>query len=510
MVQQELRAHSEWDECLKQGKMFGVLVVEYLEDTYFLAAYSGLLAGENHHPYFVPPVCDLLAPDGFFKPKESYINHLNRKIKELREGSYYTGLHQRLQQLRAEAESELAQLRAASKTARARRSQLRQQYAQDVRMQKTLDDESRREKSYGKQQQHHYDALIRQVEGDIREVDERVAALQEERRKCSALLQQETFEHFVMLNAHGESKNLIDIFAEAGRGWPPAGTAECAAPKLLQYAYQHGYRPLAIGEFWWGSTTSGEVRRAGAFYPACNAKCAPTLHYMLQGLEVEQNRHEVLKQQSHTPQIVYQDQYLVVIDKPTGMLTIPGKGQEHSVLEWARQTFAHDDSPFIVHRLDMETSGLLVIALNKACHKMLQQQFLTHDVRKRYEALLTAPVHAESGIIRLPLAPDLLNRPLQRVDYQCGKMAITAYKVIGHHEKVGVDGAPTRVSLIPMTGRTHQLRVHAAHPDGLNAPIIGDNLYGQPAQRLCLHACYLSFVHPVTGKRMVFESSAPF
>ena len=259
-----------------------------------------------------------------------------------------------------------------------------------------------------------------------------------------------------------------------------------------------------MAEFWWGDSPKNEIRRHGCYYPACKGKCEPILKHMLQGLSVEENPLLRELQQEKDLEIVYEDDALVVVNKPAGMLSVPGKLDVDSVYQRMKRRYPEATGPMIVHRLDMATSGLLLIAKTKEAHQNLQAQFKNRIVQKRYVALLSEVLAEEEGKILLPLRPDPEDRPRQVVDRIHGKTAITHYQVIGR-EKEG-----TRVFFYPQTGRTHQLRVHAAHPSGLNAPIIGDELYGKKAERLYLHAEYIAFHHPISGQWIEVEKKADF
>ncbi len=318
--------------------------------------------------------------------------------------------------------------------------------------------------------------------------------LRKERKERSAALQQWLFDQFVFLNAKGERRSLCDIFAPAV---PPGGAGECCAPKLLQYAYSHGLRPLCMAEFWVGDTPKGEIRQEGNFYPACQGKCKPILKWMLEGLAVDPNPllaeyDKIVKRL----RIVYDDKDIVVVVKPAGMLSVPGKDDLPSVQSEVRRLFPEATGPLIVHRLDMATSGLMVLALNEEAYHDLQDQFVRHAVEKRYTAQLERPMEAgQKGVITLPLCPNPYDRPRQVVNYEYGRRAVTRYEVT----------SPDTIHFYPETGRTHQLRMHAAHPDGLDNPILGDTLYGNvPSDRLHLHADLLTFTHPATGERLTF------
>lgn len=308
------------------------------------------------------------------------------------------------------------------------------------------------------------------------------------------------FEQYVMRNARGEERDLCEIFAPTAQRIPPAGAGECAAPKLLQYAYQNGLQPVAIAEFWQGRSPRGVVRHHGGFYPSCQGKCGPILGFMLQGLDLE----SCGLQPSLEPTIIYEDEALAVVDKPAEMLSVEGRAEEWSVERWACDRFASAERVMVVHRLDMSTSGLLVIAKSLDAYRSLQEQFYAQKVEKRYVALLEGEVATESGRIELPLSADYENRPCQRVDFERGKRAVTEFRVVERR------GGRTLVEFTPLTGRTHQLRMHAAHAEGLNAPIVGDALYGCRDKRLCLHAAQICFTHPTSGERVEFLSECRF
>ncbi|MCR5312795.1 MAG: RluA family pseudouridine synthase [Bacteroidaceae bacterium] len=349
---------------------------------------------------------------------------------------------------------------------------------------------------------------------------EEITALKYERRKRSIALQHWTFEHFLMLNAKKEQKDLLEIFRDYKSpltveqyklrlkptiGVPPGGAGECCAPKLLQFAYKEGMKPLCMAEFWMGPSPKDEIREEGNYYPACNSKCKPILSHMLQGLDVEENPM-IARNKSVASQlkVIYEDSDLAVIYKPSGMLSVPGKDDDvPSVLLTAQELFPHAEGPIIVHRLDMDTSGLMVLALKESSYKNLQQQFIRHDTQKKYIAILEYKEHLlripQEGTIDLPLCPNAFDRPRQMVSHEHGKRSITRYKILGKCDK-GV-----KVAFWPETGRTHQLRVHSVHPDGLGSPILGDNLYGHPSDRLYLHAEELHFSHPSTNEMLHFS-----
>ena len=405
-VQQYIATHEEIRRDADNGKMFGVLVVESAEGLAFLAAYSGLLAGRNDWPYFVPPVYDAQQPDGHFKTTEREISLTTR----------------------------------------------------------------------------HSPLTSKQM---------------------SQELQTWLFHQYQLLNARGEVKDLVDIWQEyysrpklrQKYPLPPGGTGDCCAPKLLQYAYQHYLHPVCMAEFWWGQSTKEELRQHLNYYPACRGKCMPILTWMLQGLDVDPNPETLGYEHMEIPTI-YEDNDILVVDKPSGILSVPGRMEDYSVETVMQQRYP---GSIVAHRLDMGTSGLLIVAKHIEAYHPLQQQFIRHEVKKKYVALLEHTGQG-SGIVSLPMRPDPMNRPRQVVDMEHGKRAVTRYEFISDH----------LVALWPETGRTHQLRIHCAHPDGLSNPIVGDELYGTKGQRLCLHAAEIWFKHPISGEEMHFETTPDF
>ena len=416
----------------KEGKMFGVLVVEEGDRSQesgdrsaygFLAAYSGLLEGRNDWAYFVPPVFDAQQPDGYFKTRE----------REIMQSA--------------------------------------------------------------------------------------------EHKEMSQELQLWLFRQYRLLNAKGETKDLVEIWQDYHSAprlrekypLPPGGTGDCCAPKLLQYAYQHDLKPICMAEFWWGESPKSLIRHHGQFYPACSGKCKPVLAWMLQGLDVDPNPEEV-GYQHQVPSIVWEDEVMAVVDKPSGLLSMPGKIGEYSVATWAQEKWP---GAMVVHRLDMQTSGLLLVAKTEEAYHQLQAQFEARTVKKKYLAIVEGEPEKEHGVIDLPLSSDPLNRPLQIVDLVHGKRAITEYRTLTsvtggrffcYTGDVTKEPSPcyTLVALWPHTGRTHQLRVHCAHQEGLGCPIVGDELYGRKSDRLYLQAQAIAFDHPVTRKRMHLELKEGF
>ena len=430
-VQQYIATHPEIKEDADRGKMFGVLVVEPTPNTsraggesyYFLAAYSGLLAGRNDWDYFVPPVYDAQQPDGYFKTQERMISQLSSLTP-------------------------------------------------------------------------HPSSFNPQTS-----------------KEMSQELQLWLFHQYRLLNAHGKEKDLVEIWQNYYNRpklrkkfpLPPGGTGDCCAPKLLQYAYQHGLKPECMAEFWWGATTKTELRQHLNYYPACRGKCKPILTWMLQGLDVDPDPESLGFAHLDIP-VVYEDEWLLVVNKPSGLMSVPGRVEQYSVETVMQQRYP---GSVIAHRLDMGTSGLLIVAKSLEVFRPLQEQFVKHQVRKKYIARLEGRCKMEDvrckmdegkGRIELPMRPDPMNRPRQVVDMEHGKRAVTDYEFV----------SPDVIALYPQTGRTHQLRIHCAHPDGLGRPIVGDELYGTKGERLMLHAAEIWFTHPVTGEPMHLMAPIPF
>lgn len=506
-VQSYLTRQTAWKDELRQGKMFGVLIVQTEHgETGYLAAFSGILAGKNLHPFFVPPVYDLLQPQGFFKIEEENISSINRNIRQLENDKAYAALSAELARTIQSAENILATAKAQLKEAKTAREQRRKEKELNAQEEAELIRESQFQKAEYKRLERSWKARITTLQTQTEDWERRISALKSERKTRSAALQQKLFEQFGMLNYRGEVKNLCEIFGQTVHKTPPAGAGECAAPKLLQQAYLHGWKPIAMAEFWWGDSPKTEIRHHGHYYPACKGKCEPILQHMLQGLQVEEN--PMLKRMqvpSQNLEIVYEDPWLSVINKPAGMLSVPGKEDAVSVYSLMREQYTEADGPLTVHRLDMATSGLMLIAKTKRVHQNLQAQFKNRLVRKRYVALLEGIVPKDKGTVDLPLCLNPLDRPRQMVHTEHGKPAITDYQVLER-----LDGKRTRIAFYPRTGRTHQLRIHAAHPLGLHCPIIGDELYGEKADRLYLHAEYLEFTHPITGETVRITKEAEF
>ena len=546
-VQEMLARREDWQEEIARGKMFGVLIVENVKtDTDvpkwgYLAAYSGQIGGRSDWEDFVPAVFDYLQPDGYFKTHEAEISRINQSISHLEKDERMKEARTLIRQLQEERKRTIAAYQEKMKEAKAKRDSRREagnlseaEEAQMIKESQFMKAELRRlKKSLSEKTA---------LETEFEDYQENILRLKQLRKQLSDALQQWLFSQFRMLNQEGESKDLLEIFRDealkeypqaaiatsriaALKMVPPAGSGECCEPKLLQYAYQHGYKPLQMAMFWWGESPKEEIRHHLQFYPACNGKCKPILHWMLPPSVFESpasaengiggqkgpfpKQVEMLYEQVET---LYEDCELTVIHKPAGLLSVPGKdAAQPSVYALMRRKYPEATGPLIVHRLDMATSGLMIIAKTEFAYHRLQKEFLNHRVQKKYIAIISekeisGKVIPEKGIISLPLMPDYLDRPRQIVDHEQGKEAITEYEVLEP-----VDDSHLRIALYPKTGRTHQLRVHCAHQEGLNAPILGDPLYGnEKAARLHLHAEEITFEHPLTGKKMTITRKADF
>ena len=572
-VKKYIASRKEWQEELASGKMFGVLIVQTdngitnneENQIGYLAAFSGNLAGKNLHPYFVPPVYDLLQPEGFFKIEEEQISAINIRIRELENSGSYLNSKEKWKIETEQAKAVLNQAKAELKMAKEAR-EIRRQSSPELseEEQASLIRESQYQKAEYKRLEKEWKKRLEELETEVRHFDIEIERLKTERKERSAALQRKLFEQFRMLNALGEVKDLYTIFEQTVQKVPPAGAGECALPKLLQYAYLHQLKPLAMAEFWWGDSPKNEIRHHGYYYPSCKGKCEPILQHMLQGLEVDENPLLNPVHEEEELEIVFEDEWLLVVNKPVGMLSVPGKAEDRdSVYHRLKKKYPEATGPMIVHRLDMATSGLLLVAKTKEVHQDLQAQFANRSIKKRYVAVLdgtiiktekeTKPIAEKAiliaketvstkktakaertgrtGRIELPLCLNPLDRPRQMVSSEHGKEAITEYQIISESERITSESENTfnesnridesersinesrkytRIIFYPLTGRTHQLRVHAAHPEGLGCPILGDELYGKKADRLYLHAEYIEFRHPIYGDILCIQKEADF
>lgn len=503
------------------GKMFGVLVVKNAQgELGYLSAFSGKLANQNILPGFVPPVFDMLAQDSFFHQGQLVINDINDQLEQLEANPAIAQLELALSdELTAESEAidlYRQEIIAGRKSRKAQRTEAENKLSEDdfSTLQDKLSRESVRDKNRLKELKHYWQQRVGLIQQQLTVLTDKIGLLKNKRKALSAQLQQKLFQQYRFLNQSGAEKDLADMFKDTAYQTPPAGAGECAAPKLLQYCFKWQMKPVAMAEFWWGQSPKSEIRKHKNFYGACLGKCQPILNHMLDGIEMDENPLLNNPAVDKAIDILFQDDDMLVINKPAGLLSVPGKSITDSVYSRMKQLFPAATGPLIVHRLDMSTSGLMVIALNKRAHKNLQKQFIDRSVKKRYQALLQGELaqgelaqgelEQDSGTITLPLRTDFDDRPRQLVCQQYGKPAETFWQVKERSNN------RTKIDLYPKTGRTHQLRVHCAHPLGLNLPILGDDLYGDKGERLHLHAQLLELQHPRTKEAMSFSAEAQF
>ena len=526
-LQTYLSEREDWREEIDKGKMFGVLIVENAQPASgapkigYLAAYSGQIGGRSDWDDFVPAVFDYLQPDGYFKTHEAEISGINQSIRKLEANTHMKEAKGLILQLQEERKHTIAAYQEKIKKAKAKRDARREagslnpeEEAEMVKESQFMKAELRRLKKSLSEK------TSLETEYEAYQAD--ILSLKQLRKTLSDALQQWLFSQFRMQNHEGESKDLLEIFRDAAlrdypqatiatsriaalKMVPPAGSGECCEPKLLQYAYSLGYKPLQMAMFWWGESPKEEIRHHLHFYPACNGKCKPILQWMLPASTFEPAAVDLSLY--NKVETLYEDREIAVIHKPEGLLSVPGKdAAQPSVYALMRSKYPEATGPLIVHRLDMSTSGVMMIAKTEFAYHRLQKAFLNHQIQKKYVAIISGKVIPEKGIISLPLMPDYLDRPRQIIDHELGKEAITEYEVLEP-----VDDFHLRIALYPKTGRTHQLRVHCAHQEGLNAPILGDPLYGnEKAARLHLHAEEITFEHPLKGKKMTITRKADF
>lgn len=501
-VKKYLHSKAEWKEDISDGKMFGVIITsDTYGNLYFMSAFSGIFAGKNTHSYFVPPIYNLQKPDGIFKNEEAEISHINESINELENCEEIKLKESNLQKMISQSTKDISEMKQRIKEAKIARDMKRQKGLDNEDEELLLIKESQYMKAELKRKEKFWKSTIAKEKEYLDNIYTKIEVLKEERKIRSAKLQLWLFRQFIMWNGKGEKKDLIDIFNDYEGKIPPAGSGECCAPKLLQATYKLGLHPICMAEFWLGKSPKEEIRHNEEFYPACRNKCLPILKYMLQGLKVEENP---LKKKMDAVvsllKVIYEDEWLAVISKPSGMLSVPGKEDAPSVYDLLEKKWSPENHPLIVHRLDMDTSGIMIVAKTKTAHELLQEQFAKHSIKKRYLALLDGIILTDNGFIDLPICANHLDRPRQMVNFEYGKKARTYYEVIERNKDT------TLVAFYPETGRTHQLRIHAAHTEGLGCPIIGDNLYGKrKAERLYLHAQSIEFIHPITKENMKFE-----
>ena len=531
------------ESSFAEGKMLGVLVCR----TGFLAAFSGTVKGPEGRVTasvdgFVPPIIDLTEDNGHFKRKEAVITQMNKAIEILSASTELEELRKEFQEASETRDAEIETLQNRIRFSKMQRDEIRSETADPGKLDELIR-ESQFQKAELKRCKDRWKSHISEIKDRINEFEDTINDLKARRSAKSDTLQKWIFENAIVNNGAGESSSIWEIFSREGL-IPPGGTGDCAAPKLLNYAFIHGLEPLAMGEFWYGTSPDTAVRTHGHFYPSCTSKCGPLLGYMMKGLRspvepVMTYRHPLMSgvtQKSEATESslpttfgnLYEDESIIVVEKPSGMPSVPGLDGRISLQEILTSGMAgrNDSSPgtiHAVHRLDMDTSGVMVFAKSAEAAVNLRRQFEDHTVRKTYMAKVSPdtdiPSKTGKGAIDLPLSPDYDERPRQKVDFTQGKPAHTEYEIIRTNE----DGT-SDILLYPYTGRTHQLRVHCAHHLGLGRPIVGDLLYGGHSVyecnsgncmetntkvlpgRLCLHALSITFLHPETGQELTFTS----
>jgi tRNA pseudouridine32 synthase/23S rRNA pseudouridine746 synthase len=498
---------NENQEGLVIGKMFGVLVCQNQErELGYLWAFSGKLAGKNHHSYFVPTIFDMLQKDSFFRKEEEVLNAINRQIEILEHSDELQNKNIQLVTTKNEATSDIQNQKDKIKRLKIERDEKRISFenlssTEIEQLEFQLSEESKKESILLKKMTKYWNFQLENAQNELNLLLNEINLLKEERKQKSGALQQKLFAEYSFLNQFGGRKSIGEIFNNN----PPAGAGECAAPKLLHYAFEQNLKPIAMAEFWWGQSPKSEIRKHKQFYPACKSKCEPILlSHMLKGLEMEANPFQENPAEGKDIEIVYEDEVLAIINKPAEFLSVPGKIISDSVYERVKKLYPKATGPLIVHRLDMSTSGLMLIAKDEETYVKLQSQFIKRTIKKRYVALLDGILNEKEGYIDLPLRVDLDDRPRQLVCFEHGKQAQTKWEVIE------IKDNKTRVYFYPITGRTHQLRVHSSHEMGLKTPIVGDDLYGKKENGLHLHAEQITFLHPISKEEISIQKNAPF
>lgn len=499
---------------LDNGKMLGVLIATDTSGIrHTLYAFSGQLGDSGfHHHGFVGPAFDYLKPDGYFRKKEAGISRLSTEIS-LFENGPFSRIKSDFEQAEEKIKAEISEYKEKYRLSRMERKARRESGLAGPEELAAMIRLSQFEKAELHRLKKRLEAGLQPLADNLKKARACIDSMKEKRRSESESLQRWLFSSFRLQNARGESKSLSEIFADTPTGIPPSGAGECCAPKLLQAAYQQNLRPVAMAEYWYGKPKGGEVRIHGTHYPACRGKCLPVLQWMLQGLRIEPPLDsDRMPSAALVPEIIYENQWFCVVSKPAGMLSVPGKGASLSVQQWLSEKYGSDRLVRMAHRLDQDTSGLLIATFGQLPFKTMQSLFAMRKVKKTYVAELDGDYKSRGlprqGHIELPVSPDWLDRPRQHVDFESGKPAATDY------EFISVSAGRSRIIFRPLTGRTHQLRVHAASEMGLGIPIAGDRLYGRNGgkdhQRLFLHAWKLEFTFPTDGRKYCFEIPVPF
>ena len=501
---------SKKETSLPIGKMFGVLVVKNKQNKIgYLAAFSGKLADKSLPNKFVPPVFNMRTAGSFYLKGEAEIDEINKQLSILKTDEDYISQKKSFQETLKKIDTDLAlgreklKLHKKERKARKKNGQSTLNELDYNALIAKLVQESFNDQFFYKALQEYYEAKIAKIKEGFSDFENKIASLKKQRKEKSNDLQQTLFSKYAFLNKEKEQKNLLDIFDNPALK-PPAGSGECTAPKLLQHAFLNDLTPICMAEFWWGISPNSAIRKHKNFYPACQGRCKPILNHMLEGVKMDANLLLENLAEKQPLEIVYEDAVLLVVNKPAEFLSVPGKDITDSVYTRIKAQYPNASGPLIVHRLDMSTSGILILTKTKEANKILQSQFIKRTIKKRYIALLDGEISENSGKIQLPLRVDLDDRPRQLVDFEYGKNAITDWEIIKKEK------GKTKVHFYPITGRTHQLRVHAAHKDGLNTPVFGDDLYGKKENRLHLHAEFIEFLHPSTKEIMRFTVAADF
>ncbi len=539
-IMERIDRNKELSAAFREGKMLGVLIARIPEQARdeegplcYLAAFSGAAGGESVIKGFVPPIFDLLDPDGHFKIQEAEISAISTKINSLETSSELMQLRTELEDAEIDKSSEILFMKARMAISKRERDEIRSEVSDQSRMDELIR-ESQFEKAELRRLKSSWDEKIGSIKEKILAIEHEIGQLKDRRARMSDELQDWIFRQYIVHNSLGEEASIHDIFAAEGLV-PPGGTGDCAAPKLLEFAFKKGLKPVAMGEFWYGKSPATAVRTHGHFYPSCTSKCGPLLKWMLRGMDVEDGFRTSAGEcgedfglwdgKEDGLKVIYEDEVLIAVDKPSGMPSVPGLDGRVSAFEILKR---REERLHVVHRLDMDTSGILIFAKTAETAVEIQKQFENHTVKKTYHARLSAGEtdcwypywfwagrysdtfgymdqeelkEGDKGVINLPLSPDYDERPRQKVDFKQGKAAATEYEVVSANEDGTLD-----IMFRPHTGRTHQLRVHAAHTLGLARPILGDPLYGgAPASRLYLHAAEITFLHPSNGKVLTIK-----
>jgi len=516
-LQSYLSNHKEWthDFGIKNpnalgavGKMFGVLVVKNKSGKIgYIAAFSGITLGEKTPDIFVPSLFDSNPNGAFYVNGSKELNLMTEQINQLENNPRFLKLQKIVKTEKDLFTKKVDALKSEQRTAKLDRKNQRNiaktqlSFNEYNLLLEKLGKESIAIRNKNRDIEFLLQADLEKIIAPLAKLEEEINNLRTLRKEKSVTLQQALFSHYRFLNILGKEKNLHEIFKDVPK---PSGAGECAAPKLLQYAFIHQLKPIALTEFWWGKSPASLVRHHRQHYHACIGKCKPILTHMLAGMEVDDDPMLINPAKEKDLPILFEDDHLVLVNKPSGLLSTPGKFITDSVQNRMHQRYPDVKGAMIIHRLDMHTSGILLLTKNPTNHKFLQRQFVNRTIKKRYVAILEGIVKGEKGQIDLPLRTDFDNRPHQMICHEHGRSAITDWEVIERTK------SHTRVYFYPQTGRSHQLRVHAAHSLGLGCPIVGDDLYGNKGERLCLHAERLEFYHPFTKERMVVEVEADF